>query len=135
MSKLSIMFGSRVVLDEQSKSVSHSVMSNSLRPYGMYLTRLFCPWNSLGKNTGVGCHSLLQGIFPTQGSNPGLPHYRQVLYHRSHRGSPRTPAPGELLDSVIEPGSPALLHCRRILYQLNYKGSPSIILSDYNLHG
>ena len=39
-----------------------------------------CPWNFLGKNTGVGCHSLLQGIFPTQGSNLGLLHCRQILY-------------------------------------------------------
>ena len=41
-----------------------------------------------GKNTGVGCHALLQGIFPTQGSNPGLSHYEQILYHLSHQGSP-----------------------------------------------
>ena len=42
-----------------------------------------------GKNTGVGCHALLQRIFPTQGSNPGLPHCRWILYHLSHQGSPR----------------------------------------------
>ena len=42
-----------------------------------------------GKNTRVGCHALLQGIFPTQGSNPGLPHWRQILYSLSHQGSPR----------------------------------------------
>ena len=47
------------------------------------------PWNSLGQNTGVGSLSLLQGIFPTQGSNPGLPHCRWILYQRSHKGSPR----------------------------------------------
>ena len=47
------------------------------------------PWNSLGQNTGVGSHSLLQGIFPTQGSNPGLLHCRWILYQLSHRGSPR----------------------------------------------
>ena len=50
-------------------------------------TRLLCPWDSPGKNTGVGCHFLLQGIFPTQGSNPGLPHYRQTLYRLNHQGS------------------------------------------------
>ena len=44
-----------------------------------------CPWNSPGPNTGVGSLSLLQGIFPTQGSNPGLQHDRQTLYHQ---GSP-----------------------------------------------
>ena len=45
--------------------------------------------DSLGKNTGVGCHALLQGIFPTQGLNPGLPHCRQILYCLSHQGSPK----------------------------------------------
>ena len=44
--------------------------------------------DSPGKNTGVGCHAFLQGIFPTQGSNSGLPHCRWSLYHRSHQGSP-----------------------------------------------
>ena len=68
--------------------VSCSVLSDSLRPHGLQLTRLLCPWNSPGKNTGVGCRSLLRGIFPTQGSNPGLPHCRQILYCLSHHGSP-----------------------------------------------
>ena len=45
------------------------------------------PWNSPGQNTGVGSLFLLQGIFTTQGSNPGLPHCRQILYHLSHWGS------------------------------------------------
>ena len=44
--------------------------------------------DSPGKNTGVGCHALLQGIFPTQGLNPGLPHCRWILYCLSHQGSP-----------------------------------------------
>ena len=52
-------------------------------------TRLLYPWNFLGKSTGEGCHFLLQGIFPTQGSNPGLPHCRQTLYRLSHQGSQR----------------------------------------------
>ena len=47
--------------------------------------RFLCPQDFPGKNTGVGCHSLLQGIFPTQGSNPGLLHYRQILYQLSHQ--------------------------------------------------
>ena len=46
--------------------------------------------DSPGKNTGVGCHSLLQGIFLTQGSNPGLLHCRKILYHLKHQGSPWT---------------------------------------------
>ena len=52
--------------------VSRSVVSDSLQPHGLWPTRLLCPRNSPGKNTGVGSHSLLQGTFPTQGSNPGL---------------------------------------------------------------
>ena len=50
-------------------------------------TRLLRPWDFLGKSTGVGCHFLLQGFFPTQGSNPGLPHCRQMLYRLSHQRS------------------------------------------------
>ena len=68
----------------ESESVSHSVLSNSLRPQGLRSARLLCPWDSLGNNTGVGCHYLLEGIIPTQGSNLDLLHYRQVLYHLSH---------------------------------------------------
>ena len=55
-------------------SESHSVVPNSLQPQ-----RLHSPWNSPGQNTGVGSLSLLQGIFPTQGSNPDLPHCRWTL--------------------------------------------------------
>ena len=55
--------------------------------------RLLCPWNSSGKNTGVGCHSFLQGIFLTQGSNWDLLHCRQILYHLSHQGSPESQLP------------------------------------------
>ena len=54
------------------------------RSHGLEPARLLCPWNSPGKNTGAGCHFLLQGIFPTQGSNPPLLrllHCRQLLYH------------------------------------------------------
>ena len=58
-------------------------MSDSLQ-----LHELYSPWNSPGQNTGVGSLSLLQGIFPTQGSNPGLPHGRWILYQLSHKGSP-----------------------------------------------
>ena len=68
----------------ESESDSHAVVSNSLRPHGLY-----SPWNSPGQNTGVGSLSLLQGIFPTQGSNPGLPYCRWSLYQLSHKGSPR----------------------------------------------
>ena len=56
-----------------------SVVSDSLWPYGLYPARLLCPWNSPGKNTGVGCHALLQGIFPNQGLNLCLLHCKQSL--------------------------------------------------------
>ena len=65
------------------ESESCSVMSDSLQPHGLHI-----PWNSPGQNTGVGSFSLLQGIFPTQGSTPGLPHCNQILYQLSHQGSP-----------------------------------------------
>ena len=58
------------------------------RPHGLQPTRLRCPWDSPGKNPGVGGHSLFQGIFPTQGSNQGLLHCRQILYHLSPPGKP-----------------------------------------------
>ena len=53
----------------------------------LWTARLLCPWDSLGQNTGLACYSLLQGIFLTQGSNLGLPHCRQILYHVSHQRS------------------------------------------------
>ena len=65
--------------------VSCSVMSDSLRPHGLSPTRLLCPWNSPGKNTRMDSHSLLQGIFPAQGSNLGLLHCRQILYHLNYQ--------------------------------------------------
>ena len=66
---------------------SHSVVSDSLWPYGLWRTRLLCPWDSPGKDTGVCHHFLLQGILPTQGLNQGLPHCRRSIYHLSHQGS------------------------------------------------
>ena len=60
-------------------------MSDPLQFHGQSTTRLLSPWDSPGKNTGVGCHALLQGIFLTQGSNPGLPHCRRILYCLSCR--------------------------------------------------
>ena len=84
----------------------------TLRPHGLH-----SPWNSPRKNTGVSSISLLQGIFPTQGSNPGLPNCRQVLHQLSHKGSP------SILEWVAYPfssrsSSPRkrILYCRMILY-------------------
>ena len=56
-------------------------------PWIVACPKLLCPWDFQGKSTGVGCHFLLQGIFPTQGSNPGVSHCRQTAYHLSHQGS------------------------------------------------
>ena len=71
-------------------------MSDSWRHHGLYR-----PWNSPGQNTGVSSLSLLQGIFPTQGSNPGLPYCRQPLYQLSHKGSL---IPGSIPGSGRSPG-------------------------------
>ena len=70
--------------NEVKWSERHSVMSDSLWPHGLYSL-----WNPSSQNTGVGSFSLLQGIFPTQGLNPGLQHCRWNLYQLSHKGSPR----------------------------------------------
>ena len=67
-------------------SFSHSVVYNSLQPHVLEPTRLLSPWNFPDKNTGVGSHSLLQGIFQTQ--RLGLLYCRQILYHLSHQRSP-----------------------------------------------
>ena len=82
---------------EWSESETRSVMSDSLWTHGLY-----SPWNSLGQNTGVGSFSLLQGIFPTQGSNPGLLHCRRILYQLSHKGSPRSLNGGMVPHDKIE---------------------------------
>ena len=93
----------------ESESESHSVVSDSFRPHGLYR-----PWNSPGQNTGVGSLCLLQGIFPTQGLNSGLSHCRQILNQLSHNGSPRIlewvpiPSPADLPNPGIKLGSPAL---------------------------
>ena len=91
-------------------------MSDSLQPHGLY-----GPWNSPSQNPRVGSLSLLQGIFPPQGWNPGLLHCRRILYQQSHQGIPR------ILEWAAYPfcsGSSrprnrtqGLLHCKRILYQ------------------
>ena len=68
--------------------VSRSVVSNSLRPHDCCPLGSSVHGDSPGKNTGVSSLSLFQRIFPTQGSNPDIPHCRQIPYHLSHEGSP-----------------------------------------------
>ena len=72
-------------VEKKVESESCLVVSDFLRSNGLY-----GPWNSLGQNTGVGSWSPFQGIFPTQGWNPVLPHCRQILYQLSHKGSKTT---------------------------------------------
>ena len=114
-----------IYLFKESESKSHSVMSDSLQPHGLY-----SPWNSPGQNTGVGSLSLLQGIFPTQGLNPGLWHCKQILYQLSHKGSlrilERVAYPFSSGSSLPQESTWDRLHCRWFLYQLSYQGSPSI---------
>ena len=84
--------------------------------------------DSPGKNTGVGCCALLQRIFPTQGLNPGRPHFRWILNCLSHQGSPKIP---EWMDSFsllqgifpTQQSNPSLVHFRWILYCLSHQGS------------
>ena len=77
-------------LDSVCVCVSHSVMSDSLWSRGLQSTRLLLSMGFSRKNTRVGSHSFLQGSFRTQESNLDLLHYRQILYHLSHQGSPWT---------------------------------------------
>ena len=79
---------------EGIESDSRSVVSDTLWPHELYST-----WTSPGQDTGVGCCSLLQGTYPTQGSNPGLPHCRWILCQPSHQGNPR------ILEWVVYPFS------------------------------
>ena len=82
---------------EESQSESSSVVSNSLQHH-----RLYSPWNSPGQNTGVGSLSFLQGIFLTQGSNPGLWHCRWILYQLSHKGSLKVEEPDIKLQHLLD---------------------------------
>ena len=103
----------------------------SLLLHGLWPVKLLCPRDSPGKNIGVGCHSLLQEIFPAQGLNPGLLHCRWILYHLSQQGSPR------ILEWVAHPFSRqtsqprGFLHCRWILHQLIYQGSLTYAIDNF----
>ena len=95
-------------------SESRSVVSHSLRPRGLH-----SPWNSPGQNTGVGSLSLLQVIFPTQGSDPGLPHWKEVLYGVGSLS---------LLQGIFptQGSDPGLPHWKQALYRLSRKGRNSL---------
>ena len=82
-------FNSRICANSDSESVSAKSCLTLCDPEDCTPPGS-SPWDFPGKNTGVGCHSLLQRIFPTQGSNPSLLHCTRILYHLSHGGSPGT---------------------------------------------
>ena len=104
--------------------LSCSVMSDSLQLHGLWPARLLCSWDFPGKNTGVGCYTLLQGIFPTQGSSPGLPHCRRIFTIRATREAQEGIGVGglALLQKIFltQESNQGFLQCRRILCQLNY---------------
>ena len=103
------------------ESERHSVVSDSLRPHGLY-----SPWNSPGQDTGVGSLSLLQGIFPTQGSNHGLCSPWNSPGQNTGVGSL------SLLQWIFatQELNRGLLHCRQILYQLSYQRSPGGLILE-----
>ena len=122
-------------------------MSDSLRPHELEPVKLLCPWDSPGKNTGVGCHALLQGVFPDQGLNPSL----LCLLHWRVGSLPLVP-PGKPfsaggLGSILGQGAKiphaswgmakkthktVLPIVSRILYHIT--GIPFINLSEHQLH-
>ena len=121
-----------------------------LWPHGLQPTRLFCPWDFPGKDTGVGCHFLLQGIFPTQGSNPGLLHWRQIPYRLSYKiqNKYKKILLYELLYNIKEGrGCQSFSHvqffvtpwttrltCRQILYRVSHQGNHPLPLLGTSLN-
>ena len=104
------------------KSESRSVLSDSLWSQGIY-----SPWNPPGRNTGVGSLSLLQGIFPTQGLNPGLSHSRRILYQLSQKGKPWA-----VTDRIIDVKKPcyfpkAIILNRLVLGIKLFKSNPQFL--------
>ena len=103
----------------------------TLRSHGLQPTRLLCPWDFSGKNTGVGCHFLLQEIFLTQGLNSGLQHCRQMLYHLRHQGSPLLYG---FLDSyfLINIIFLRLSHISSVLFIMHCKTESDLVISTAN---
>ena len=121
---------------------SFSNLGSFLRPFGLQPAKLLCPWDSPGKNTGMGCHFLLQGIFLNQGQTQVscIANSRSVMsdcfatpwtiqsmdFSRPEYWNGQLfPSPGDLPNPGIKP---SLLHCRQILYHLSHhQGSPRIM--------
>ena len=110
----------------RSESESHSVVSDSLQPHGLY-----SPWNSPSRNTGVGSLSLLQGNLPNPGMDPRSPALQTDCLPAETPGKPKNTRVGSLslLQGIFptQEWNQGLLHCRRILYQLSHQGIPRIL--------
>ena len=107
--------------------LSHSVVSDSLWPWGLQPAMLLCPWGFSRQEYWSGLPCPPPRDLPIKGSNPGLLYYKQILYHLNHQGSP------SILEWVAYPFptqelNQGLLHCRQILYQLSYQRSPSHVI-------
>ena len=116
----------------------HSIMSDSLRPYGLQPTRLLCSWDSPGRNTGVGCHTLLQGIFLTQGSNLCLLcllHWQVDSLPLSHVESPMPILYILYLSSVYLYTSYSAITLNHYIYSTLYMLSRSVVSSSLRPHG
>ena len=109
---------------------SRSVVLDSWQPHELEPSRFYHQWDFPGKNTGVCCHSLLQGIFPTQGSNLSLLHHRKIVHHLSHQGRHKNTGVGShsLLQGIFptQGSKLGLLHCMQILYHLSHQGRPEV---------
>ena len=107
----------------ESESESRSVLSNSLRPHGLYSS-----WKPPGQNTGVGSLSLLQEIFPMQGSKPGFPNCRQILYLLSHKKRK-----GFLLSIILAESNTRPQVNQYLLSKQSFRGILGLVLSNFSL--
>ena len=112
------------VLGKKKKKMKVAQSCLTLQPHG-----LCSPWNSLGQNTGEDSLSLLQGIFPNQGLNPGLPHCRWILYQLSHKGSPLEWVAYAFSSRYSQPRNRTRVSCiaGRFFTSWAHKGSPRIL--------
>ena len=115
-----------ILATREGQSESHSVVSDSLWPHGLYSS-----WNSPGQNTGVGSCSLLQGNLPNSGIEPRSPTLQVNSLPVEPQGEPKNTGVGKLslLQQIFptQESNQGPLHCRWILYQLSYQRCPSII--------
>ena len=120
---------------KKSESVSRSVMPDSSQPHGLQdPTRLLCPWDFPGKNTGLGSHSLLRGDLPDPGFEPRSLTMQQILYHLSHQGSSNKLSHGAQ-GQKMQAGLPQLKIVTGMLLEQSYQKSLSFAsLMPHNLY-